>query len=206
MTFGVFMHKDGSIYDDIPELHYQFKEYHLPRVRPLVGSWVVYLEPAKQKNSKGFFAVARVGEIVPDPDVDGRYRALIEKGSYLPFSPTVPREINGQAVERDCYNQQWSIRPLSNSDFARIIKLGLPDDQTLPRVGDTEPLDRVREEQTPFEIDRPLVQSLINRPFRDRAFRRAVLQGLRWSLRGYRLEAREWGRAAGGRGRAYSSG
>jgi len=24
MTFGVFMHKVGSIYDDIPKTHYQF--------------------------------------------------------------------------------------------------------------------------------------------------------------------------------------
>ncbi|MDC8753505.1 HNH endonuclease [Erythrobacter sp. sf7] len=189
MAFGVFMHKDGSIYDDIPEVHYQFKEYHLPRVEPLVGNWVVYLEPAKVKDSKGFFAVARVNDIIPDPEISGRYRALIEPGSYLPFWPTVPREVDGQPIERDCYNAQWSILPLSNSDFARIIALGLPDDQTLPRVGDPEPLNRVREEQTPFEVERPLVQSLLNRPFRDRAFRRAVLHAYdgRCAVTGWRL-------------------
>ena len=189
MSFGVFMHKDGSIYNDIPEMHYQFKKYHLPRVEPLVGRWVVYLEPAKEKNCKGFFAVARVGEIIPDPEVGGRYRALIEKGSYLPFSPTVPRLIDGQPVERDCYNSQWSVSPLSNSDFARIIAHGLPDDDTLPRTGDPLPVDRVREEQTPYEIERPLVQSLVNRPFRDRAFRRAVLHAYdgRCAVTGWRL-------------------
>jgi len=33
MTFGVFMHKDGSIYDDIPEVHYQFPKGYLSRAQ-----------------------------------------------------------------------------------------------------------------------------------------------------------------------------
>ena len=28
MTFGVFMQKEGSIYDDIPEAHYQFAKIY----------------------------------------------------------------------------------------------------------------------------------------------------------------------------------
>jgi putative restriction endonuclease len=81
------------------------------------------------------------------------------------------------------------VRPLSNSDFARIIALGLPDDDTLPRVGEIEPLDRVRDNQVPFEIERPIVQSLVNRPFRDRAFRRAVLHAYdgRCAVTGWKL-------------------
>ena len=183
------MHKDGSIYDDIPEVHYQFKEYHLPRVEPLIGKWIVYLEPAKEKNSKGFFAVAKVEKVIPDPLFEGRFRAIIQEGSYLPFSPTVPREINGHLVERDCYNPQWSIRPLSNSDFARIVGLGLPDEGTLPRVDDPEIENRVREDRTPFEVERPLVQSLVSRPFRDKAFRRAVLHAYdgRCAVTGWKL-------------------
>jgi putative restriction endonuclease len=81
------------------------------------------------------------------------------------------------------------VRPLSNSDFARIIALGLPEENTLPRVGDPEPLNVVREEQVPFEVERPLVQTLLSRPFRDRAFRRAVLQAYdgRCAVTGWRL-------------------
>lgn len=88
----------------------------------------------------------------------------------------MPHKIAGQPVERYLANAQASVRLLSNSDFARITALGLPDDDTLPRVGDLEVLDRVRDPQVPFEIERPIIQSLVNRPFRDRAFRRAVLQ------------------------------
>lgn len=198
MTFGVFMHKDGSIYDDIPEVRYQFPKSYLSRAKQMVGDWIVYREPVKTPQSKGFFAVAKVERIIPDPEVDDRFRAIIEEGSYLPFEPTVPHKIDGEPVERDLANAQASVRPLSNSDFARIIALGLPDEEYLPREGDPEPLDRVREIQAPFEIDRPVVQSLVSKPFRDRAFRRAVMQaydgrcaitGLKLVNGGGRLEA-----------------
>lgn len=183
------MHKDGSIYDDIPEAHYQFPKSYLSRAERMVGDWIVYREPVKLPQSKGFFAVAKVERIVSDPDVSDRYRALIEPGSYLPFSPTVPHKIDGQPVERDLANAQAAVRPLSNSDFARIVALGLPEDDTLPRVGEIEPLDRVRDKQVPFEIERPIVQSLVNRPFRDRAFRRAVLHAYdgRCAVTGWKL-------------------
>ncbi|MBA4163554.1 MAG: restriction endonuclease [Erythrobacter sp.] len=190
MAFGVFMHKDGSIYDDIPEVHYQFPKVYLSRAKQMVGDWIVYREPVKLPQSKGFFAVAKVERIIPDSDVSDRYRALIEEGSYLPFDPTVPHMVNGQPVERELANAQAAVRPLSNSDFARIIALGLPDDDTLPRTGDLEPLNRVQDSpQMPFEIERPIVQTLLNRPFRDRAFRRAVLHAYdgRCAVTGWKL-------------------
>ncbi len=189
MTFGVFMHKDGSIYDDIPEVHYQFPKIYLSRAQQMVGDWIVYREPVKVAQSKGFFAVAKVEAIIPDPDVSDRYRAVIEPGSYLPFEPTVPHVVNGEPVERDLANAQAAVRPLSSSDFARIIRLGLPEDDFLPRVGDAQPLDRLREEQIPFEVERTIVESLVSRPFRDKAFRRAVLNAYeaRCAVTGWKL-------------------
>ncbi|MXO71558.1 HNH endonuclease [Alteraurantiacibacter buctensis] len=189
MTFGVFMHKDGSIYDDIPEVHYQFPKSYLSRAKQMVGDWIVYREPVKLPQSKGFFAVAKVERIIPDPAVSDRYRAIIQEGSYLPFSPTVPHIVDGQPVERDLANAQAAVRPLSASDFSRIIGLGLPEDDTLPRVGELEGELRVRDPQMPFEIERPIVQTLLNRPFRDRAFRRAVLHAYdgRCAVTGWRL-------------------
>lgn len=189
MTFGVFMHKDGSIYDDIPEVHYQFPKSYLSRAQQMVGDWIVYREPVKLPQSKGFFAVAKVERIIPDPDVADRYRAMIEPGSYLPFSPTVPHKVDGQPVERDLANAQAAVRPLSRSDFARIVGFGLPEEEFLPRDGDPEPLNRVQEVRVPFEVERPLVQSLVSRPFRDRAFRRAVMEAYdgRCAITGFKL-------------------
>jgi len=189
MGFGVFMHKDGSIYDDIPEVHYQFPKAYLGRAQKMVGDWIVYREPVKHPQSKGFFAVAKVERIIPDPAISDRYRAIIEPGTYLPFEPTVPHIVDGQPVERDLANAQAAVRPLSNSDFARIVALGLPEEQILPRVGNPWGSNRLRDEQMPFEIERPLVQSLLNRPFRDRAFRRAVLHAYngRCAVTGWRI-------------------
>ncbi|WP_435201267.1 HNH endonuclease [Qipengyuania sp. 902] len=198
MTFGVFMHKDGSIYDDIPEVHYQFPKSYLSRAQQMVGDWIVYREPVKISKSKGFFAVAKVEEIIPDPTEPDRYRAIIERGSYLPFEPTVPHIVNGEQVERGVLNEegkvsgraQAAVRPLSPSDFARIISLGLPDEDFLPRSDDEVVEDnRVREHQTPFEIKRPIVQSLVSKPFRDRAFRRAVMHAYdgRCAVTGWKL-------------------
>ena len=198
MTFGVFMHKDGSIYDDIPEVHYQFPKSYLSRAQQMVGDWIVYREPVKIPNSKGFFAVAKVEEIIADPAEPDRYRAIIEKGSYLPFEPTVPHIVNGEQVERGVLNEegkvsgraQAAVRPLSHADFARIISLGLPDEDFLPRSDDEVVEDNcVREHQTPFEIERPIVQSLVSKPFRDRAFRRAVMHAYdgRCAVTGWKL-------------------
>ncbi len=197
MTFGVFMHKDGSIYDDIPEVHYQFPKSYLSRAQQMVGDWIVYREPVKIPNSKGFFAVAKVERIIPDPIEPDRYRAIIEEGSYLPFEPTVPHIVDGEQVERGILNEagnisgraQAAVRPLSASDFSRIVALGLPEDDTLPRIDDPKRIIVVRDKQMPFEIERPIVQSLVNRPFRDRAFRRAVLHAYdgRCAVTGWRL-------------------
>lgn len=197
MGFGIFMHKEESIYDDVPAVQYQFPKIYHSRAKEMIGDWIVYLESGKVRKSRGYFAVAKVEKIVPDNRGEGLFLALIEKGTYLDFFSEVPFRVDGIPAELGLLNEagkisgraQSAVRPLSNSDFARIIALGLADDQTLPRVGDPEPLNVVREEQTPFEVERPLVQSLLNRPFRDRAFRRAVLHAYdgRCAVTGWRL-------------------
>ncbi|QKG71768.1 HNH endonuclease [Erythrobacter mangrovi] len=198
MTFGVFMHKDGSIYDDIPEVHYQFPKIYLSRAERLVGDWIIYLESGKVKNSRGYFAVAKIAEIIPDARRTDHFLAMIETGSFLDFSEQVPFRVDGLPIESGLLNEvgkisgraQAAVRPLSHSDFARIISFGLPDEDFLPRT-DEEVVDenRAREHQAPFEIERPIVQSLVSKPFRDRAFRRAVMHAYdgRCAVTGWKL-------------------
>ena len=71
MTFGVFMHKDGSIYDDIPELHYQFPKSYLSRAQKMVGDWIVYRETRVSGGRMAYIAAAFVERI----DADRRGRA-----------------------------------------------------------------------------------------------------------------------------------
>ncbi|MEM8826093.1 MAG: HNH endonuclease [Pseudomonadota bacterium] len=69
----------------------------------------------------------------------------------------------------------------------------MPDsDDLLPRVdatGTDGPVDMLREEQLGYTAERPILQSLLNRPFRDRAFRRAVLSAYdrRCAITGWQL-------------------
>ena len=197
MPHCVFMHKADSIYDDIPAERYQFRKPYLSRAQQCVGDWIVYLEPTKVRGSRGYFAVAQVEAIVPDPTAADMYLALIAPATYLDFVRRVPFSGADGPIERGVLNEagaisgraQAAVRPLSRVDFVRIVNAGLPDDDTLPRVGELAPLDRVQDPQVPFEVERPIIQSLVNRPFRDRAFRRAVLHAYdaRCAVTGWKL-------------------
>lgn len=203
MAYGVFIHRSDSIYDDSPAERYQFPPQYLGRASQFVGGWVIYYEPRKVANTRGYFAVARVERIIPDPAAPGMYLALIEPGSYLDFSSPVAFADQAGVVERGLLNEdgrisgraQSAVRPLSASDFARIIELGLKEDAPLlPRTDD--PIDSsyptgVRDEATPFEFEQPRerVALLSSRIVRDRVFRRVVVQayGERCAVTGLRL-------------------
>lgn len=90
MAHRVFMHRSDSIYDDSPAVQYQFPKKYLSRVEPSSGDWIVYLEPTKVRRTRGYFAIARVQQIIPDPKAPGRFLALIEPNSYLDFANPVP--------------------------------------------------------------------------------------------------------------------
>ena len=89
MGYGVFINRLDSIYDDSPAERYQFPGVYLTRVQACVGDWIVYCEPRKVVDTRGYFAVAKVERIVPDPTTAEMYLALIEPGSYLDLSNSV---------------------------------------------------------------------------------------------------------------------
>lgn len=186
MSFAVLLHRSDSIYDDSPAERYQFPPQYLGGIQACVGDWIVYLEPSKVRETRGYFAVAKVQQVIPDPGTPGMYIALIEPGSYLDFANPVP--FNGPAgiMERGVLNDegrisgraQSAVRPLSPADFHRIVTAGLDEPETLlPRVGDNSRAE-LDEEQAPFvyEQERERVSQLTSRLVRDRVFRRIVLQ------------------------------
>jgi putative restriction endonuclease len=200
MAFGVFIHRSDSIYEDSPAEQYQFPSQYLTRVRACIGNWMIYYEPRKVVNTRGYFAVARISDVVPDPSLDGMYRALIEPGSYLELSRPVPFAQTEGPVERGLLNDegrisgraQSAVRSLSRADFSRILRLGFDEGETLlPRVDGMTPHQFDDGEQAPFELetDRVRVDYLTSRIVRDRVFRRVVLQAydFRCSITGLRL-------------------
>lgn len=184
MTFAVFIHRSDSVYDDSPAERYQFPKQYLTRAEPSVGNWIVYLEPTKVTNSRGYFAIAKVEKIIPDPTKADMFLALIAPGSYVDFTQNVPFSGPGGPIERGVLNEsgkisgraQSAVRPISDADFVRIVEAGLAgDDDILPRVDLDADLDLVQDQRVPFEFERPIIQSLTNRKKRDGLFRRSVL-------------------------------
>jgi putative restriction endonuclease len=94
MAHCVFMHRSDSIYDDSPALQYQFPKQYLGRAKPSVGDWILYLEPTKVRETRGYFAIARVQQIIPDPKSPEMFLALIEPNSYLEFANPVPFNVS----------------------------------------------------------------------------------------------------------------
>jgi putative restriction endonuclease len=197
MALGVFVHRTDSIYDDSPTERYQFPQAYLRRVLACVGDWILYYEPVKVAGSRGYFAMARVAAVVPDPVAPRMHVAMIEPGSYLKFPNPVPfRDAEGLA-ERGLLNPagaisgraQAAVRPISAQDFNRIVDRGLDDDEViLPRVGDVE--NRLREQPAAFGYaERPQIAAYTSRIARDRAFRKMVLgaYGERCAITGLRL-------------------
>lgn len=189
MARGVFLHREDSRYDDLPAERYQFPRQYLSRASQFVGDWIVYYEPRRGPTGKGYFAIAKVGKIVPDPTERDMHIALIEPGSYLEFERPVPFSGPDGPVERGVLNEQGrisgraqaAVRPISIEDFNRILDLGMPDeDPLLPRADAPDelgPTSTLREEPAPFLMaaERDRVAYYSSRPVRDRVFRRIVL-------------------------------
>jgi putative restriction endonuclease len=187
MGFGVFIHRTDSIYDDSPAERYQFPSQYLARAQACVGDWIVYYEPRKVAETRGYFAVAKVRQIIPDLGAPGMYLALIEPGSYLDFVNPVAFSGDDGVVERGILNEhgrisgraQSAVRPISSSDFDRILGLGLDQTETLlPRVDEVVRHNGFEEEQAPFHFEqsRDRVSCVGSRIVRDRVFRRIILR------------------------------
>jgi putative restriction endonuclease len=187
MGFGVFIHRADSIYDDSPAERYQFPSQYLSRAQACVGDWIIYYEPRKVAETRGYFAVAKVQQIIPDAAAPGMYIAVIEPGSYLDFVDPVPFSGPTGVIETGVLNAQGrisgraqsAVRPLSSGDFHRIIQQGLDDTAPfLPRVDEPAVGPGLHEDRTPFQLEqeRGRVSSLTSRVVRDRVFRRIVLR------------------------------
>jgi putative restriction endonuclease len=186
MGFGVFIHRSDSIYDDTPAEQYQFPSQYLRRVEACIGDWIVYYEPSKVAETRGYFAIAKVREVIPDPKAPAMYIALIEPGSYLDFANPVPFNGPTGLVEQGVLNDQGrisgraqsAVRPLSPSDFNRICEIGFEERVPLLPRRDEDRLSLSDRDQAPFQFDqqRDRINVTVSRVLRDRVFRRVVLR------------------------------
>ena len=199
MAFSVFIHHPDSIYDDVPWERYQFPEQYLTRIQQSEGDWIVYYEPKSVKDARGYFAVAKVQEIIPDPGNDKMHLAVIERDTYFEFSDPVPFKDADGWVEQGLINDtgklsgraRSAVRTLSPSDFARIVTRGLGSKEgILPRTNHDDDND-FQDIPEPFGHfpTRARIEQLTSRAVRDRYFRKNVLRayGEQCAITGLRL-------------------
>ncbi|UWQ94324.1 HNH endonuclease [Rhodobacteraceae bacterium M385] len=182
MTKLVLMHKADSIYEDEPDVVYDFPRAYLKAASEAVGDWIVYYEPVKA-GPRGYFAVAKIDRVIPKPGVEGRFLAMIAPGTFLPFDQNVPRLVKGRPLESALTEPdgtpkkggaiQRAVRRLPEPDFARIVNLGLPQDLEQIEATRYEPQGATLNEGAQI-FRRPVLERLTRRPYRDVAFRRKV--------------------------------
>ncbi|QGM45359.1 HNH endonuclease [Methylocystis heyeri] len=203
MTKAVLTTKVTPVYDDLPEIRYHFPKSYLRQVSEAVGDWIVYYEPRRSTgdpSSSGgrqvYFATARVEHIIPDESRPDHFYA--EVSNYLPFVRPVPFKEGSLFYEGNLKKPDGStnkgafgraVRNIKDSEFDLIWQAGFGhvigiEERTRPAPDAPEdpmpPLDGFHEtpltflSDVPFEQDRRIVEQLISRPFRDRAFSAAV--------------------------------
>ncbi len=189
MTKAVFTTRIEPAYDDLPEVRYHFPKTYRRRVEEAVGDYVIYYEPGRsnaagnvRRGRQSYFALARVARIKEDPKHAEHYYAFMD--NYLDFDRPVPFRQGGhiyeQALRREGggHNRgafQNAVRRLPEEDFDMILKAGFAQqiDARMDRGEDDRlPGIAVAEEAAAFE--RPVIESVVARPFRDNVFRAKV--------------------------------
>ena len=188
---GIFTTRPDTDYDDDVVKRYHFPNRYLREARKCIGDWIVYYEPRRGGGRQGYVAVARVSHIATDPVDAGSSYAYV--ADYLPFDGVVPFrrglgywENRLNAVEKPYLIgrelQDKSVRTVSDSEFGAITVAGLsrtldPGPAQVHKHGGIEGDETVRSliEAPREEQERRIVPMLVNRPFRDRAFRTWVV-------------------------------
>jgi putative restriction endonuclease len=181
MPNAVFTYSPSSEYDDQPEIRYHFPKTYLRVVEQAVGDWVLYYEPRRTEGvssstgRQSYFAMARVVRIEPDEQQPDHYYAYLS--DYLEFDSPIPFREDGKYFESILKKKDGSankgafgraVRSIPRLEFDYIVAQGFERELQPWEIADcaTDP--------APESVERPLIAQVVNRPFRDEAFRRHV--------------------------------
>ena len=185
MAKAVFTTKIDPGYDDLPEQRYHFPRTYLGAARQSVGDLIIYYEPRRASvdlSSRGgrqaYFAVARVEQLAPDPARPDHFYAMVT--DFLEFDRPVPfREGNRYyesmlrredgATSKGAFGR--AVRLVPDIEFESILQAGFAAMVQAPELGTA--LSGFAEDP-PATFERPIVQSVVSRPFREEAFKRHV--------------------------------
>jgi len=184
MTKAVFTTKESSSYDDRPWEYYHFPRTYLNYAEQAVGDLIVYYEPRRtstDRSSSGgrtaYFATAMVTHITEDRNRSGHYYAWVK--DYLRFDHAVGFQGDGDYFESGLQKADGStnrgafgraVRLVPDQEFEMILAAGFSASLVVDEFDVAQ--SGLSDVQTVFE--RPMVSTVLNRPFRDKAFRQQI--------------------------------
>ncbi|MGE0120812.1 MAG: HNH endonuclease [Dongiaceae bacterium] len=192
MAKAILTTKIDSAYDDLPEERYHFPRTYLRQVQAALNDWIIYYEPRRVSadlSSRGgrqaYFATARISRIAADPLTPDHFYAYVS--DYLEFDRAVPFREGSSYYESQLRRDDGetskgafgrAVRPISDSEYDLIVHAGfvrtLRDVETpaATRGRQVVSSEMAEDPQAPFE--RPIVERLVARPFREAAFATSV--------------------------------
>jgi len=190
---AIFDTRPDTAYDDEIAKRYHFPNRYLSEADKALNDWIVYRETGGVGGRKAYIAVARVSHITPDPSRPKFSYAIMR--DFLAFDAPVPLRGPGRYYETRLENLERrsqiglalrgkSIRVISDQEFGSIAYAGFPESiASVARIpaemgyGHTSELE-VRDfvHESKEEQERRIDQILINRPFRDAAFRKLIVE------------------------------
>ena len=189
MARAVFTTRVAPSYDDLPEQRYHFPRTYLRQVEAARQDWVIYYEPRRSSadlSSRGgrqaYFATARVREVIPDPTMADHYYALMD--SYLDFARAVPFQGGSHYYESALRREDGgtskgafgrAVRTLPDAEYDAILQAAFATILAPPAsfaATTREPIVGFAEEVEEFQ--RPLIERVVTRPFREAAFAGSV--------------------------------
>jgi putative restriction endonuclease len=168
----VLTHKDSSGYDDEPWSRYHFPSTYRKLLEASEGEWFVYYEPRRGDGRESYVALGRLGAVRPDPRTSDHF--YVDVSNYEPFAEVVPwRAAHGEVMEGSLLKEdgttnrgqfQRSVRRLPMTEFNVIVARGFAG------TYDQEPIATPFAADEPVITERPLVEVVVQRKIRDRAF------------------------------------
>jgi putative restriction endonuclease len=189
VTKAVFTTKIEPSYNDLPEQRYHIPRTYLKQVEAAVGDWIVYYEPRRASSDLGsrggrqaYFATARVQTIERDSSREDHFYAYVS--DYLEFDRAVPFKVgefyyegrlrrNDGATSKGAFGR--AVRNISDLEYDVILKAGF--EQTLVQSAfglSPGAATAVGLEEEAKAFERPIVEMVVARPFRDAAFAMSV--------------------------------
>lgn len=186
MAKAIFTTKISPTYKDLPEIMYHFPKTYLRQVNAAVGDWIVYYEPRREDASpdgrsgrQSYFATARVTHVKEDTALKDHYYAFVD--NYVEFSTPVPFKVGARYFETGLVKADGTtnkgafgraVRNIPDGEYQTIVEAGLADVEK-------DLAELVKEDEIPFEVERPITQQMVQLPFREVAFSKIVKEEYR---------------------------